>query len=367
MSYNRCYNYELLKVRKFVKYILLGLNAGVVIALLIAYSAGFVSPAKMWIPAFFGLAYPVIMILNVIFIIFWLIAKPKYMFLSLIPLLAGWNIIGRYVQLKEQITDQKGVLVMSYNVHHFRGDKNDSQKQTSDEIIKFINRHKPDILCLQEARLRQNKVFNLAQTVDELEFINHYQYARTSSTFGSVTMSRFPILKMNEIRFENSRNITIYTDILINSDTVRVFNVHLHSYGIDPKDFNIIDSGVTSEKDMEEARIMGSKLKTGFRMRASQVETIRKLIEESPFPVILCGDLNDTPVSYSYQQLKWELTDAFVSSGKGVGQTYINKLPSLRIDYIFHHDIFKSYNFKTHDYKLSDHLPVSALLVRKPD
>jgi len=367
LSHDHCNENKNSQVRRLIKYLLVGLNLVAVLALLTAYSAGFISPENLWIPAFFGLAFPAIFVLNIIFMVFWLLARPKYMLLSLIPLLAGWSIIGRYIQLKEQTTDQEGIRIMSYNVHHFRGNKNDSQKQTSDEIIKFINQQKPDILCLQEARLRQNKIFNLAQTVDELEFINHYQYARTSSTFGSVTMSKFPILQMNEIRFENSRNITIYTDILINSDTVRVFNVHLHSYGIDPKDFNIIDSGVTNEKDLEEARVMGSKLRTGFRMRASQVETIRKLIEESPFPVILCGDLNDTPVSYSYQQLKGDLKDAFVSSGKGVGQTYINKLPSLRIDYIFHDQIFKSYGFKTHNFRMSDHLPVSAMLVKKTE
>jgi exonuclease III len=81
---------------------------------------------------------------------------------------------------------------MSYNVHHFRGDESDSQERTSSEIIRFLNEHKPDIICLQEVRLRQNKIFNLAKTVEELEFINHYQFARTSNTFGSVTMSRYP-------------------------------------------------------------------------------------------------------------------------------------------------------------------------------
>jgi hypothetical protein len=176
-------------------------------------------------------------------------------------------------------------------------------------------------------RLRQNKIFNLAKTVDEMEFINHYQYARTSSTFGSVTMSRFPIISMNEIRFENSRNITIYTDIVANGDTVRVFNVHLHSYGIDPKDYTIMESGVTSEQDLKEAREVGSKLKRGFQMRASQVETIRVMIEESPYPVIVCGDLNDVPASYAYQQLRKGLKDAFVSSGKGLGSTYLTGCP----------------------------------------
>ncbi|MFW6290114.1 MAG: endonuclease/exonuclease/phosphatase family protein [Mariniphaga sp.] len=353
-------------MRKLIKYLLLILNLVAVAALLMAYMAGFVSPEKWWIPSFFGLAYPVIAGINVVFIVVWLITSPRYMLVSLIPLIAGWGYLTRYLQLQEKTTESGDIKIMSYNVHHFRGEEVESQQRTSKEIIRFLNEHKPDIICLQEVRLRQNRIFNLAKTVEELEFINHYQFARTSNTFGSVTMSRYPVVRMHEIRFENSRNITIYTDLLIDTDTVRVFNVHLHSYGINPQDFGIIDSGVTSEKDLEEARVMGSKLKAGFQMRASQVQAIRALIDDSPYPVIVCGDLNDTPASFSYQQIRKGLNDAFVSSGKGAGRTYINKLPALRIDYIFHSDQYESYNFQTHDFRYSDHLPVSAVLVKKP-
>ena len=352
-------------MRKFVKYIILIINLFAVLSLLMAYLSGYVSPEKWWIPSFFGLAYFIILGVNLLFIIFWLIISPKYMLLSLIAILSGWGFVARYIQLQERNTEEADLKILSYNVHHFRGEAGNSQEQTSGEIIRFLNEQKADIICLQEVRLRQNKIFNLAKTVDELKFINHYQYARTSSTFGSVTMSRFPIISMNEIRFENSRNITIYTDIVANKDTVRVFNVHLHSYGIDPKDYTIMESGVNSEQDLKEAREVGSKLKRGFQMRASQVETIRTMIEESPYPVIVCGDLNDVPASYAYQQLRKGLKDAFMSSGKGLGSTYFNRLPSLRIDYIFHSRVFESYNFQTYDFRHSDHLPVSAVVVKK--
>jgi endonuclease/exonuclease/phosphatase family metal-dependent hydrolase len=352
-------------VRKFVKYSILIVNLIAVLSLLMAYLSGYVSPEKWWIPSFFGLAYFIILGVNLLFLVFWLVISPKYMLLSLVAILAGWGFVTRYIQLQDRTTDEENLKILSYNVHHFKGKANSTQENSSGEVIRFLNEQKADIICLQEVRLRQNKIFNLAKTVDELEFINHYQYARTSSTFGSVTMSRFPIISMNEIRFENSRNITIYTDIVANGDTVRVFNVHLHSYGIDPKDYTIMESGVTSEQDLKEAREVGSKLKRGFRMRARQAETIRLMIEESPYPVIVCGDLNDVPASYAYQQLRTGLKDAFVSSGKGLGSTYFNRLPSLRIDYIFHSRVFESYNFHTHDIRHSDHLPVSAVLVKK--
>ncbi len=343
----------------------MAINLLAVLALLGAYFSGIISPEKNWIPAFLGLAYPVILAVNLAFVVFWLVFSPKYVVFSLITIIAGWTYLTRFMQLQEKTSEETEIKILSFNVHHFRGAGELSHHETANEIIRFLKEVQPDIICLQEVRLRQNNIFNLAQTVEELDFINHYQFARTSSTFGSVTLSRYPIVHMDEIRFENSRNITIYTDVLIGEDTVRVFNVHLHSYGIDPRDFAIIEQGVSTEEDIKEAREMGSKLKKGFQMRAGQVETIREMIEKTPYPIILCGDLNDIPASFSYQQLRKGLKDAFVSSGKGMGRTYVNKLPFLRIDYIFHSPVFESYNFKTHDYRHSDHLPVSTELIKK--
>ncbi len=354
-------------MRKLLKFIALSLNLLAVLALLIAYFSGYISPEKWWIPSFFGLAYPVILGINLFFVVFWLILSPRYILFSLLTILAGWGVLSRYVQIQGKSIERGDIKILSFNVHHFRGNGKLSSDETADEITRFLKEQRPDIICLQEARLRQNNIFNLAKTVESLDFINHYQFARTSSTFGSVTFTRYPIVNMDEIRFENSRNITIYTDILIGTDTVRVFNVHLHSYGIDPKNYSIIDSGVTTEEDLKEAREMGSKLKRGFEMRARQVETIRKIMDETPYPIIVCGDLNETPTSFAYQQLRDGLKDAFVGSGKGVGRTFVNKLPALRIDYIFHSPVFDSYNFKTHDFLHSDHLPVSTELVRIPN
>lgn len=169
---------------------------------------------------------------------------------------------------------------------------------------------------------------------------------------------------MHEIRFENSGNMAISTDIIIEKDTVRIFNVHLQSYNIDPKKYSIIESpGIDQEQDLKEVRNIGKKLKHAFIARANQVHKVREKVEESPYPVIICGDFNDTPVSYAYQTMRGDLTDAFMNSGRGFGRTYIGKLPSFRIDNIFHSDEFESYNFKTYGFKMSDHLPISCSLV----
>ena len=331
-----------------------------------AYLSVYISPDKYWIPSLFGLAYPFILIGNLIFIGFWLLFKPRYLLMSLVTILVGWSFISRYVQFKGEEIEKGDVKVVSYNVKYFIGNANLTQKENADKIVSFLDEQNADIICLQEARLRKKSIFNLPGTVKKLGSINHYQYARTSTTYGSVTMTRYPIINMGEIRFEESRNMTIYTDVIIENDTVRIFNVHLQSYQIDPNKYSIIDSlGIDQEKDLKEVREMSSKFKKAFKMRAGQVYEIRKYIDESPFDVIICGDFNDTPVSFAYQKLRGNLTDAFVNSGKGVGRTYIGKLPSFRIDNIFYSENFESYNFKTYDFKMSDHFPISCDLVIK--
>jgi len=301
-----------------------------------------------------------------IFIGFWLLFKPRFLLLSLISILVGWGFISRYVQLSGEEIEKGDVKVISYNVKYFVGDENLTQKENANKIVSFLEEQNADIICLQEARLRKKSIFNLPNTVKKLGSINHYQYARSSTTYGSVTMTRYPIINMGEIRFDESRNMTIYTDVIIENDTVRIFNVHLQSYQIDPDKYLIIDSmGIDQEKDLRQVREMSYKFKKAFQMRAGQVREIRKYIDESPYDVIVCGDFNDTPVSFAYQYLKGDLTDAFVNSGEGVGRTYIGKLPSFRIDNIFYSDNFESYNFKTSNFRMSDHLPISCDLVRK--
>jgi endonuclease/exonuclease/phosphatase family metal-dependent hydrolase len=337
-----------------------------VIALLISYAAIYIPPDTFWIPALFGLAYPFLLGSNLFFVVLWLFLKSKNFLFSFICILIGWSFIGTYFQAKAKTNAGAGIKILSYNVGHFLGNDSKSVDKNSKAIVSFLIEENADIICLQETRIGWKNVFKLSEVVKKIESIKHYQYARSSNSYGMVTLTHYPIVNMKEVRFENSRNMAIYTDVLIDSDTVRIFNVHMQSYRIDPKKYSIIESpGFTEEEDIEEVKEMGAKFKQGFKLRAKQARDIRKIIDKTPYPVILCGDFNDTPTSFAYKQLSEKLNDAFVQSGKGFGQTYVGKLPSFRIDYILHGNDFDSYNFETLDFEYSDHLPVTCDLVKK--
>jgi endonuclease/exonuclease/phosphatase family metal-dependent hydrolase len=288
------------------------------------------------------------------------------MFLSLLAILIGLGFITRYVQIGSRETDKAGIKVISYNVQNFTGKKLTDQQASATRIMEFLDRQNADIICLQDVLMNNNRIFSARRAANNLKSIEHFHFARSGTSFGQVTFTRYPIIKMGEIRFKKSPNMAIFTDVLIGSDTVRIFNVHLQSYRIDPRKYEIIDSpGIVEEEDIREIREIGGKLKRAFQIRAEQVREIKKEIDKTRYPVIVCGDFNDTPVSYTYQQMRGDLDDAFVGSGKGFAQTYIGKLPSFRIDNILHSDKFKSYNFKANNFRASDHLPVSCLLISK--
>jgi len=348
------------------KHILLIINIVVSAALVGSYLSQYIPPDTWWTPSLLALTYPYLLLVNILFVVVWLLIKPRYALWPFLCIILGWGIMVRFIQISGKESNDTDIRLVSYNVKNFAGQGKNSSRELANVIKSFLKQDEPDIICLQEVRLHSNKVFNLEETKREFSQIRHYQYASVGKTLGSVTMTRFPIVKMEEIRFENSGNIAICTDIVCNNKTIRVFNVHLQSYKIDPEQYEIIDSPIISEKkDIKELKELARKYKKAMEKRAVQARIIRKKIKESPYPVIVCGDFNDTPSSYAYHTTKGRLRDAFVRSGKGIGLTYVGKLPSFRIDYILYSRSLKSYNFRIHRIPYSDHLPISCCLKLK--
>ncbi len=350
-------------MKQFFVYTLLLLNLVAAFALAFATISVYISPEKLWFAALFGMAYPYLILINIIFIVLWIITKPKFTLLSLFVILAGYNQIGNYLQFSGRETQEKGIRIISYNVKYFMGSSEFPNKENADHILNFLRENNADIICLQEVRLNKRQIFDIQNNT--LKDINHMQLAHNSNAGGQLTMTRYPILYMGEIRFKNSGNMIIYTDLLINSDTVRVYNCHLQSYRLRPTEINSIDSMDFENKKItkQELKGLGRKFKDAVIKRAEQAATLREHLDQCPYPVIVCGDFNDTPVSYTYHTVRGDLEDSFIQSGQGTANTYNGKLPSFRIDYILHSSKFASYNFAVSTLNHSDHYPISCDLL----
>jgi len=368
------------KLSYFNRFALL-LNYGVILLLLISYLSAHVSPGNFWMIAFFGLCFPIFFVLNLFFVVYWLIQwKMKFLF-SFLALLIGFNYASKYFQinLREAPAETGSAIeklkLMSFNVRLFDLYNWSHNKETRSKIFDFIKDESPNIICLQEFFNSDKGDFQNFDTLCKFQKAKygHREYTVTlhndNDHWGIATFSSYPIVNRGKISFHarNSNNMCIYTDIKINNDTIRVYNMHLQSVHFRNRDYKFISDLVNNKDslDLEYSKNILRRLKTAFIKRSSQVDLVAEHIKSSPYPVIVCGDFNDTPCSYAYNVLSQGLTDAFVESGNGFGRTYIGIFPSFRIDYLLHSPSIHSYDFQTIPEELSDHYPISCYLSLK--
>ncbi|PTN08349.1 endonuclease/exonuclease/phosphatase family metal-dependent hydrolase [Mangrovibacterium marinum] len=352
-------------LKRFFRNILLFFNIIAALTLLFIYLSVWVSPVVFWVPALVGLAYPYILLLNILFILYWLFAAPKWALVSIVCVGLGYTHLQNYFQFAPKESTDKGIVVCSYNVKAFaaKGYKYKDATQNAQTILDHLKTKKPDILCFQEMSFLNKKGY--AGFNKQFDLKGLPTKADAGRVHGPVTLTKFPIIHKDEVHFEHTGNMIIITDVVTPSDTLRVFNCHLESYRFTQEDISSLDSISINKQDnnMKEFRLFGSKLKKAFIKRAEQAEELRRQIDASPYPVLVCGDFNDTPVSYTYHTVRGELKDAFVESGAGIGNTYLGRLPSFRIDYILHSPDFEAYNFQIDHVDFSDHYPVSCTLI----
>ena len=341
------------------------LNIGSAFVLLLAYLAPIVPPDRFWPLSFFGLAYPYLVVINFVFLVIWALQRSKKIILPLLTLLLGYNNFTNTFQLiPKSDSKNRGIEVLSFNVHGFRSELR-NRRTNAPKVLEYFKSTGAEIICLQEAAFPKDGMLSPKRISAALPSVSHYQLASTGSGAGSITYSKYPIVNPGEIRFPGTSNLVLFSDIKISDhQTIRVYNCHLQSYSIDPDDYSIIDSlgAGASSNQIHEARKISYKLKNGFSLRAYQARKLAEHIRNSPFPVIVCGDFNDTPVSYAYRKVRGDMKDAFVESGWGISNTYNGILPSFRIDYILCSQKFKVGHYYRDRVYLSDHFPIHCQL-----
>jgi endonuclease/exonuclease/phosphatase family metal-dependent hydrolase len=367
------------KLNIFLK-IIAALNILAGAGLLGSYVSTFINPNTLWHFAFLGLAYPIFIAANLLCILFWLILRKKWALLSIAIVVIGWNHHRHFYQISwgsgplEENT--KKLKILSWNVRLFDLYNWEHNEETRDSIFSVLKREDPDVICFQEFyHTDREGVFETRDTLISFLRAKYFHEGYTHKLhheqyFGVATFSAHPIIGKGEIRFENDdNNNVIYTDIKSGEDTIRIYNAHLSSIRFQRGDYEYIGDTANSKKWLYpgqkvkngEQHIIG-RLKTAFQKRADQIAIVMKNVESCPHPVLLAGDFNDTPVSYFYRVVTNMLEDSFIQSGSGIGNTYIGKFPSFRIDYIFHSEELHSYSYKTLAEKLSDHYGISCVI-----
>lgn len=331
-------------LKLFDKFVFI-LNSIAAVLLLLSYILPFIEPKKFAFLSVLSLTVPFLIILNILFVVYWLLKVKKQLLLSLIVLLIGYNHIASLYRFSssKSINDSQNISVMNYNVRLFNVFKWIPDEGVDQKIMDFITEKQPDILSIQEYR-RDEKI----------NFAGYYKFEEISGDKvrnGQAILSKFPIINSGSVEFPHTYNNAIFIDIVKEKDTIRIYNVHLQSMKIDA-------NGDALTKENSE-NLFNSVSKT-FTMQQSQAELFMHHKKECPYKMIICGDFNNTAYSYVYKEIKGDLRDAFVEAGNGFGRTFNFKFFPVRIDFILIDDAFEINSFKTFDVMFSDHYPIMS-------
>jgi vancomycin resistance protein VanJ len=324
------------------------INSLAAFLLLISYILPYIEPKSFAMLSVLSLSVPLLLLLNFIFLIYWLLRVKKQLLLSLIVLLLGWNHINTMYKFSasKQVEDPNNISVISYNVRLFNVFNWSPSKTVKEDIVAFIQKEKPDILCLQE--------YTRGTPV---KFEGYYSFNATYTKIakgGLAIYSRFPIINSGSLEFPNTSNNAIFMDVVKLKDTLRIYNLHLQSSGI--------KTDVANLKKESSGEIF-KQVSTTFKAQQEQVELFLKHKSKCTYKTIITGDFNNTAYSYIYKEIKGDdFNDTFEEAGNGFGRTYDFKFFPLRIDYILTDKNITVNSFNTYDIKLSDHYPIKATL-----
>jgi endonuclease/exonuclease/phosphatase family metal-dependent hydrolase len=363
-------------LRRFTKKVFILLNLAIAILFIAGANVKYFDPEKWWFISLLTLLLPYLLLLLVLFFIFWLFVKPIWSLLPVVIILfsldAVKNIFPLHFNTDFQIHKKEGeIRIMSWNVELFNILHYKDHPEKKQQIIDLINRYDPDIACFQEMVAGDNKkAINYFPDIRKsLKFTDYfYSYGVKNDFdkyhhFGIIIFSKFPIIrKQTLVNKPDSYNSTFqFVDVVASNDTFRIFNVHLQSLKFSQANLNYLDKGtVSSEGNISESKNIIYKIKLGVLKRASQANFIKDEINHSPYPVVVCGDFNDVPVSYAYEKIGKGLQNAFVEKGSGISRTFGFISPTLRIDNIFADKKFEIIDYTRIKKSYSDHFPIIA-------
>lgn len=367
------------KLRKYLWIILFIINIAAIVLLIASTQAWYFLPSKAPVFSFLGMAFPVLVTINILYLLFWLFTlKWIYAVIQLLIFLYCWTPMTTYMPMNtpEKNIPEKSFRLLSYNVRHFNWKTGKEGKENP--IFNYILEQNADIVCMQEFGVAKRKTDKGLISKDEVDKIfKDYPYhdliilgnTNAPSLYGLAIYSKFPILRSGKLPIYSTYNGCAVHEIKIGEKKISIFNTHLESNRITSDDKNLYSDFLKAEKDVKLKDVtenIKSRLGVAFAIREDQTKLIQSYVaDQQTNATIICGDFNDTPISYAYKTMKGDLIDSFVASGRGLGITYHENMFWFRIDYIFHSIKMQSYNTTVGDQKHSDHYPIWTNLMFK--
>ncbi len=318
----------------------------------------FINPSVFVWTAFFGLAFWMIFFSNIIILIILISLKSRRtLLIPIIALLFSIPGIIKSYSFGDEKEDAESIKIMTYNVGVFRDYKVKSRSvsDVKKSLIDLIEEQDPDVICLQESgKWPENTAAEFSKKIG-------YKYYKLNKINGNSYFSKYPL---EDVSYFNNEMISKFADIkkvkINKEDSFYLVNCHFNSFGISSEEIEYINDTKNIVKDKEiYGKSLITKLTSGFRLRTKSTQQLIGKLPDDDLPLVICGDFNDTPLSYTYNQmLNAGLKDAFITASRGIGKTYCGPLPLLRIDYFWYNDYIDVVGYDRIKHTTSDHYPL---------
>ncbi|MCX6350851.1 MAG: endonuclease/exonuclease/phosphatase family protein [Bacteroidetes bacterium] len=351
--------------KKILRILLIGCCLINGMALSLSVYASKINPYDFWLPALLKLFFPIWFMINIgiALVLFFAMSKRWLiipLFFVLISILAIAKIIS-FSTPKTANPNSKTFRMMTYNVMGFDWYV---RKKTSFKVLHNIRDAKPDIVVMQEYMMARGDKYKIRDSLENLYgYKYHYEYTTSLVSahyyFGLAVFSKVPLVHFTPIYFENTdNNGAFYFDAKIGKDSIRFFNVHFESFGLQKSEYSLPGNNDEYVKKINIYKTSFKKLRAGFRRKSVQLQNVMDAMKKSPHKIILCGDFNDTPLSFVYGELTKTLDDTYSKTAFGTGSTFAGKLPFLRIDFILANPALHPIKSTVIKVKASDHYPL---------
>ncbi|MEG1581210.1 MAG: endonuclease/exonuclease/phosphatase family protein [Bacteroidaceae bacterium] len=343
-----------------------GANVATILLLWLCASSVYINPSISAIVGVMGLAFPAFFFANVCFLFLWLLFHWRTAWLPVVGFLCCIGSIRTYLPLNLPSPHPKRCIkVLSYNVMAFGA--HPSEKPIYSYAARYIKESDADIVCLQEGAAISDEM--RLNTLEELACYRHQDTVNHSSN-RLVLLSRYPILKTEHIHYESEENVSAAFWLKIENDTVIVINNHLESNRLTMSDREMYKNLVKDPESMsikQSSRFLASKIGQASKKRAYQADSVAAYIQRHKgYSMIVCGDFNDSPISYARYTICQGLTDTFLATGNGIGHSFNRDGIYVRIDHLFCTDDWEPYGAMVDtETDASDHYPISCYLQKK--
>ena len=335
------------------------------VAMALSIACPYVDPSRFVWLAFFGLAFWEIFAFNVLIFILLLLMWSRKVWIAVLALAISIPGVSKSFAFGSKVESTEGIKVMSYNVHMFLPLNGETEKEdVANQVINMLREQSPDLFCCQEFESYKRRV-SRQQCIEEFaEMIGlpYFYYNRNHNYGGNVIFSKWPVEKVSEESGFGQEN-TYGVMVSVDAGERGVFylaNMHLVSFMISKDEINVLTGSPEGYKSLDTMGMdIARKLKYAYERRSEEITGVLETMPAVEGPIIMCGDFNDTPLSYVYRQMqKAGFTDTFTKVGRGIKPTYAGRLPLLRIDYMWANDQVKPLHYKRCRIKTSDHYPI---------